>query len=176
MDIKKIKKLIELLEQSGISEMEIKEGEESIRLCKNFSGAINSMVSLPQHVPFHMMPGGSPMHNLAVANNIQPEHTTAELKSKSAVSSDQAVVSNGNILQLKSPIVGTFYRSSSPEAKPFVAVGDQIKVGDPVCIIEAMKMFNQIESEFTGTVSAILVESGQPVEYGQPLFNIIPNN
>lgn len=165
MDIKKIKKLIELLEQSGISEMEIKEGEESIKLSKNFS-----MPQIPQNII--TSPGFHPNINNQF-NKYQQDQIAEEVKPISNISNFEQ--KNNEKSQLKSPMVGTFYRATSPEAKPLVTVGDRVKPGDILCIIEAMKMFNQIESELSGTIDAILVESGQPVEFGQPLFNVIPD-
>lgn len=151
MDIRKIKKLIELVEESGISEIEIQEGEESVRISRHPPAG----TMLPAPVPL-----GHYNYHLPVA---APGAAVADTTSPSAESS-----SKGRIL--RSPMVGTFYRSVSPDAKPFVEVGQQVNEGDAVCIIEAMKMFNQIEAEQAGVISRILVEDGQPVEYDQPLF------
>lgn len=174
MDIKKIKKLIELLEQSGISEMEIKEGKESIKLCKNLAvmpphGQQNS----PQ-----MIVSSPPFNSNTYANFIaQTSHSHGQ-NNKEIPSLDTnvppAISTNVERPSLKSPMVGTFYRAASPDAKPFVSVGDHVNIGQILCIIEAMKMFNQIEAEYAGTIEAILVETGQPVEFGQPLFIITP--
>lgn len=156
MDIRKIKKLIELLEESGIAEIEIKEGEESVRISR--------------HSPAPMMP----MH-YQVASQPAPAPTAAPAAASAAASNDAATASAAAALAgqtVKSPMVGTFYRSSSPGGKPFVEVGSQVKVGDVLCIIEAMKMMNQIESDKTGTIKAVLSENGQPVEFDQPLFVI----
>jgi acetyl-CoA carboxylase biotin carboxyl carrier protein len=146
MDIRKIKKLIEMLEESGIAELEIKEGEESIKISRH------SAVSAPVHyMPAPVAaPAGQPI----------PVAATAAVEE---VFSGHAV---------KSPMVGTFYRSASPGAKPFVEVGHAVKQGDTLCIIEAMKILNQIEADKSGTVTKVLVENAEPVEYGQPLFII----
>ena len=147
MDLRKLKTLIELVETSGIAELEIQEGEERVRITR--TGA-----QPQQAVMFH---ASQPMP-MAVAP--APAPAPAEPAAPAAP--------EGHVV--KSPMVGTFYRSSSPGAKPFVEVGDSIQQGDALCIIEAMKLMNEIEADAGGTVKAILVENGQPVEYGQPLF------
>lgn len=147
MDIRKVKKLIELLEESGIAEIEIKEGEEAVRISRQ------GMMPVAQH---YMMPPSMPM-----ANAVSPANT-AEVVREEQVSGHK----------LTSPMVGTFYRASAPGAKPFVEIGDTVAEGDIICIIEAMKMLNQIEADQSGTIKTILVENGQPVEFGQPLFII----
>lgn len=147
MDIRKIKKLIELLEESGIAEIEIREGEESVRISR---GQIAQAAPVQYTVP-------------AAA----PIATSTPAAAQPAAAPAQAAGT-----PIKSPMVGTFYRSASPTAKPFVEVGSSIKAGDTLCVVEAMKMFNQIEAETSGTITAILVENGQPVEYDQPLFII----
>jgi len=139
MDIRKIKKLIEIIEESGIAEIEIKEGEESIRI--NRYG--NSVAAAPIT---YAAPVAAP--TAAPAEEKMTGHT------------------------VKSPMVGTFYRSASPGSKTFVEVGQSVQVGDTLCIIEAMKILNQIESDKSGTITKILVENAEPVEYGQPLFII----
>ena len=149
MDIRKVKKLIELLEESGIAEIEIKEGEEAVRISR-----MGTAPTPQYYAPAPYAPAAAP---LAVA------HAVAE-----AVLEDDEVTGH----QLKSPMVGSFYRASSPGSKPFAEVGDTVAVGDTVCIIEAMKMLNQIEADAAGTIKAILIENGQPVEFGQPLFII----
>ncbi|MGY4025675.1 acetyl-CoA carboxylase biotin carboxyl carrier protein [Aeromonas rivuli] len=149
MDIRKIKKLIELVEESGIAELEISEGEESVRISRNFSGQVNVA---PQMI---MQPAMAP----AAAAVAAPAAATAE-----------AAAPSGHLM--RSPMVGSFYRSSSPEAKPFVEVGQQVNVGDTLCIVEAMKMMNQIESDKAGVIKAVLVENGQAVEFDEPLFII----
>ncbi|HEX9627738.1 MAG TPA: acetyl-CoA carboxylase biotin carboxyl carrier protein [Acidiferrobacterales bacterium] len=151
MDIRKIKKLIEMLEESHLTELEIREGEETIRLSRaNPSGGMPMAMMAPQ------MPMSMPMPAAAA--------TAAADKPAAAETPTGHVVT--------SPMVGTFYRSPSPNASPFVEVGSQVKVGDTLCIIEAMKMLNQIEADKAGTIKAILKENGQPVEYGEPLFVI----
>ena len=150
MDIRKIKKLIELLEESNLTEIEIVEGEESVRLTRA------------------AMAIAAPAQNLAVQPI--PAQQPAASADTPAVPEDEESIPDGELV--RAPMVGTFYASSSPEAAPFVDMGQQIAVGDTLCIIEAMKMFNQIESDFSGTVVAILVDNGQPVEFDQPLFVI----
>jgi acetyl-CoA carboxylase biotin carboxyl carrier protein len=153
MDIRKIKKLIELLEESNIGELEIKEGEESVRIARN-SGQI-------QYV-------NAPMPQYAAA----PAPAAAPVAAAPvAAAAPAAAESNGHIV--RSPMVGTFYRSPSPGSPTFVEVGKHVKVGDVICIIEAMKMMNQIEADKAGVVEAILVEEGQPVEFDQPLVTIV---
>ena len=147
MDIRKVKKLIELLEESGIAEIEITEGEESVRISRYGGGA---QVTSPSAAPAVMAPA-------APATAAPPVQPAPELPS-------------GH--QVKSPMVGTFYRSASPDAKPFVEVGSVVKEGDILCIIEAMKMMNQIEADKAGSVKAILANNGDPVEFGQPLVII----
>lgn len=151
MDIRKIKKLIELLEETGISEIEIKEGEESLRLSRHHSVAetapIHQYVSVPQAAPTHPHPAPT-----------IPDHKPSE------------VILSAH--KVRSPMVGTMYTSPSPDAPPFVTVGQTVKTGDTLCIIEAMKMFNEIEADRPGTITAILVVNGEPVEYDQPLFTI----
>ena len=148
MDIRKVKKLIELLEESGIAEIEIKEGEESVRISRT-----SGVPAAPAAMPMPAAPAAAPATPVAA----EPEPETPARPSGHTVNS---------------PMVGTFYRASSPTAKPFVEVGDTVGVGDTLCIIEAMKMFNQIESDKAGKVAEILVENGSPVEFGQPLFVI----
>jgi acetyl-CoA carboxylase biotin carboxyl carrier protein len=180
MDIKKIRKLIELLEQSTITEMEIKEGKELIKLSKNPTSLTHHIQQAPQMIVTSSPPFSSnsnnfishdTKHNYIASDNISKETPVSdninESKSSSSVLTDQHA--------LKSPMVGTFYKSASPDAKPFVSVGDHVNIGQVLCIIEAMKMFNQIEAEYAGTIEAILVETGQPVEFGQPLFIINPD-
>ncbi|KPK39251.1 MAG: acetyl-CoA carboxylase biotin carboxyl carrier protein subunit [Gammaproteobacteria bacterium SG8_47] len=151
MDIRKVKKLIELLEESGIAEIEIHEGEESVRLCRYPPAA---------SIPYAAMP--------AMAAPAAPAPAAAPAAEAPAPS--EAPEISGHVV--KSPMVGTFYRASSPGAKAFVEVGDSVAVGDTLCIIEAMKLLNQIEADKAGVVKAVLVENAQPVEYGEPLFII----
>ncbi len=151
MDIRKIKKLIELLEETGISEIEIKEGEESLRLSRH---SHMMEVSSPARYVNAPLPSAVPAPAFHHAMDNKPvEPTSAGHK-------------------VRSPMVGTMYISPSPEASPFVTVGKSVQVGDTLCIIEAMKMFNEIEADRAGTITAILVTNGDPVEYDQPLFTI----
>lgn len=160
MDIRKIKKLIELVEASGIAEIEIKEGEDSVRISRQPQGftpmalAASPPPSLwsapPVYPPTPAIPASAPTPTFAPTTGFESLE--------------------GHVL--RSPMVGTFYRSASPGSKPFIEIGQQVKVGDPVCIIEAMKMFNQIETDLAGKVTRILVENGQPVEFDQPLLVI----
>lgn len=146
MDIRKIKKLIELVEESGISELEISEGEESVRISRATAAPNYPMMQQPY----------------AFAAPQQPALAAAEAAAPAAIS--------GHIV--RSPMVGTFYRTPSPDAKAFIEVGQKVSVGDTLCIVEAMKMMNQIEADKSGTVKAILVENGQPVEFDEPLVVI----
>jgi len=146
MDIRKVKKLIELLEESQIAEIEIHEGEESVRISRLQAAAPVAAAPVAYAAP---APATSAPAESAPAEPAKPEGHT-----------------------VTSPMVGTFYEASSPGAKPFVEIGQQVNVGDTLCIIEAMKMLNQIEADKAGTISARLVENGQPVEFGQSLFVI----
>ena len=152
MDIRKIKKLIELVEESGIAELEISEGEESVRISRNFSGQVSVA---PQMM---MQPA-------------QVQHAAAPVAAAAQAAAPAADAAPSGHL-MRSPMVGSFYRSSSPEAQPFVEVGPHVNVGDTLCIVEAMKMMNQIESDKAGVIKAILVENGQAVEFDEPLFII----
>lgn len=152
MDIRKVKKLIELLEESGIAELEIHEGEESVRISRHS----NAAPAAPTQV---MVPAAAP---------VAPAPQAAAV-SESSGAAEAAEISGHAI---KSPMVGTFYRASSPGAKAFVEEGQKVSVGDTLCIIEAMKLLNQIECDKAGTVKSILVDNAQPVEYGEPLFII----
>lgn len=154
MDIRKIKKLIELLEDSDVSEIEIVEGEESVRIARA-SGVTYAAPAPVAAAPMAAAPAAAPAAAAPVA---------------AAPAADEAMLPPGTIME--SPMVGTFYRSSSPTAAAFVEVGQSVNKGDTICIIEAMKIMNQIEAEISGTVRAILVEDGQPVEYGEPLIVI----
>ena len=151
MDIRKVKKLIELLEESGIAELEIREGEESVRISRQ------STVSAPPVIAATAAPVAAAVPTQAATGSTQ---STADVEPELS----------GHVI--KSPMVGTFYRSPAPGAKSFVEVGQNVKVGDTLCIVEAMKLLNQIESDKAGVVKAILIENEQPVEYGQPLFII----
>ncbi|WP_455217535.1 acetyl-CoA carboxylase biotin carboxyl carrier protein [Kaarinaea lacus] len=153
MDIRKVKKLIELLEESGVAEIEIKEGEESVRISRTTATAA------PMMQPAMMM--SAPQVQMPAAAAPAPTPAAEEPATD---------IFEGHVI--KSPMVGTFYRAPSPGASAFVEVGQKVAVGDTLCIIEAMKLLNQIEADKGGTVKAILVENGQPVEYDQPLFII----
>jgi acetyl-CoA carboxylase biotin carboxyl carrier protein len=157
MDIRKVKKLIELLEESNIDEIEIKEGEESVRISRN-SGAPVAAAPMPYAAP--------PPAPQAPA----PAAAPAPAEPAPAAEAESPAV-EGHVVT--SPMVGTFYRSPSPSSPAFVEVGQHVKVGDVICIVEAMKMMNQIEADKAGTIEAILVENGQPVEFDQPLVTIV---
>ncbi len=157
MDIRKVKKLIELLEESGIDEIEIKEGEESVRISRNR----NSGMAQP------MAYQAPPMAPQPAAAAPAPAAASPAPAASEAPASEEY---DGH--KLCSPMVGTFYRSPSPDAKAFVEVGHTVKAGDTLCIVEAMKMMNQIEADRSGVIKAILVENAEPVEYDQPLFVI----
>src|SRR6266850_1550989 len=144
MDLRKLKKLIDLVQESGIAELEITEGEEKVKIVKG--GAVS------------VIPGAAP----------PPAERAAAPAPAAQAPAEPETGQEGPVV--KAPMVGTFYRSPSPDAKPFVEVGQAVKEGDTVCIIEAMKLMNEIEADASGVIKAILVENGQPVEYGQPLF------
>lgn len=150
MDIRKVKKLIELLEESGIAEIEIKEGEESVRISRQQTGHAMQPVMQYATAPMQMQPAATPVAAPASAN-LPP-------------------AANKNDHTVTAPMVGTFYASASPGAKAFVDIGSEVNVGDTLCIIEAMKMMNQIESDKAGRVTAVLAKNGEPVEFGQPLY------
>ena len=145
MDIRKVKKLIELLEESNVAEIEIKEGEESVRVTKSAGPVLNS-------------------------SSIEPTTTLKPQQDLNTIQSQTPPEADGTAI--KAPMVGTFYSAPSPDALPFVQVGKNVKAGDTLCIIEAMKIMNPIEAESSGVISAILVDNGQPVEFDQPLFMI----
>jgi len=150
MDIRKVKKLIELLEESGIAEIEIKEGEEAVRISRMPTG------SFAAHAP---APGPAHLHAAAV-----PAAAPAREEEPPRPRPNEHVVT--------APMVGTFYAAASPSAKAFVEIGDEVKVGQVLCIIEAMKMMNQIEADKAGRITSIMAKNGDPVEFGQPLFVI----
>ena len=153
MDIRKIKKLIELLEESGIAEIEIKEGEEAVRISRMPTGeATAQAVSAPAHA--------------AAAPPSAPPASAAALSAAEGA----APKPKPNEHVITAPMVGTFYAAPSPGAKPFVEIGDEVKVGQVVCVIEAMKMMNQIEADRAGRITSIMARNGDPVEFGQPLF------
>jgi acetyl-CoA carboxylase biotin carboxyl carrier protein len=150
MDLRKLKKLIDLVEASGIAELEITEGEEKVRIAKSIAGAPMMMAHAPQM-----------MH--------APAHAASAAPAAAAVPAEDAMP-EGHVV--RSPMVGTFYRAAAPGSKNFAEVGQSINAGDTLCIIEAMKLLNEIEADQGGVIKAILVENGQPVEYGEPLFVI----
>ncbi|ATH83718.1 MULTISPECIES: acetyl-CoA carboxylase biotin carboxyl carrier protein [Pseudomonadaceae] len=154
MDIRKVKKLIELLEESGIDELEIKEGEESVRISRH------------SKTPAQQVYAAAPMPAPVAAPVAAPAAAPAAEAAPAA-----APKLNGTVA--RSPMVGTFYRAASPTSANFVEVGQSVKKGDILCIVEAMKMMNHIEAEASGVIESILVENGQPVEYDQPLFTIV---
>jgi acetyl-CoA carboxylase biotin carboxyl carrier protein len=150
MDLRKLKKLIDLVEESGISELELTEGEEKVRISRNTPNTMQGVhLAQPymQQMPPPAVPAPQPVPETVAAPEIE-----------------------GHVV--KSPMVGTFYRTPSPDAKPFVDIGSSVAVGDTICIIEAMKLLNEVEADHAGVIKAILVENGQPVEYGEPLFII----
>lgn len=149
MDIRKVKKLIELLEESGLDELEIHEGEESVRISRRSS---QPLAAAPAYAP-------APQPVAAAAASVETDKPAAAKEPE-------------GFLQ-RSPMVGTFYLTPAPDAAPFVAVGQKVNAGDVLCIVEAMKMMNQIEADRSGKIGAILVENGEPVEYNQPLFSIV---
>ena len=161
MDIRKVKKLIELLEESGIAEIEITEGEESVRISRYGSGQVVTQVA--QAAPA-TAPASAPAATAAPAAASAPAAQVPAAAASAAAPPAENVVT--------APMVGTFYASAAPGAKAFVEIGSEVKVGQTLCIIEAMKMMNQIESDKEGRVTAILARNGEPVEFGQPLFVI----
>ncbi|MDO9226567.1 MAG: acetyl-CoA carboxylase biotin carboxyl carrier protein [Pseudomonadota bacterium] len=154
MDLRKLKKLIDLVQDSGIAELEITEGEEKVRITRTVAGQ-TVYAGMPM-----MQPGMMPMY---------PQQGVAAAPAAVAEAIEPAVP-EGHVV--KSPMVGTFYRTPSPNSKSFVEVGQTVKAGDTLCIIEAMKLMNEIEADEGGVIKAILIENGQPVEYGEPLFII----
>ena len=152
MDLRKIKKLMELLEESGIAEIEVKEGEESIKLSRN-TQAVQNIIR--------------PVESMQITTAADSNRDTTETDNQKDKSKE---LPDGDIIT--SPMVGTFYRSASPESKPFVEKGQKVSKGDTLCILEAMKMMNQVNAETGGTIIDILVDDAEPVEFGQPLFVI----
>jgi len=153
MDLRKLKKLIDLVQESGIAELEITEGEQKVKIVK-----ANGLAPATSAAPIHAAPQAAP----AAEPTRSPSGAAPPAEPESAP--------EGQLV--KAPMVGTFYRSPSPDAKAFVEVGQAVKKGDTICIVEAMKLMNEIETDVSGVVKAILVENGQPVEYGQPLFGV----
>ena len=152
MDLRKLKKLIDLVQESGIAELEITEGEEKVRIARGGAVSVTPLASSAAAVA--AVPAAAP----GPAVPASPAPAAAEAAPEGHV--------------VKSPMVGTFYRAPSPDAKPFVDVGSTVKAGETICVLEAMKLMNEIEADASGTIKAILVENGQPVEYGQALFII----
>jgi acetyl-CoA carboxylase biotin carboxyl carrier protein len=158
MDIRKIKKLIELLEESGIAEIEIKEGEEAVRISRMPTGT-----AAMHGMPTYAMPMAAPVAAPAqIASSPAAAAAAAEVPAAARPRANEHVVT--------APMVGTFYSASTPGSKAFVEIGDEVKVGQTLCIIEAMKMMNQIESDKAGRITSIMARNGDPVEFGQPLF------
>ncbi|OGT31803.1 MAG: acetyl-CoA carboxylase, biotin carboxyl carrier protein [Gammaproteobacteria bacterium RIFCSPHIGHO2_12_FULL_35_23] len=154
MDIRKVKKLIELIDETGVTEIEIHEGEESVRVSRQMPPT-----AMPQFImPPITQPAKSPESTAVTTSNSDTKETIVKTQK--------------NLHEVTSPMVGTLYIASSPGAEPFVTIGQKVQVGDVLCVVEAMKMFNQIESDKAGTVTARLAENGQPVEFGQALFLI----
>ena len=153
MDLRKLKKLIDLVQESGIAELEVTEGEERVRITRAVANQFAPVQHMYTQGPSVNAPAAAPTSAVVeTSGSSTPEFSDASL--------------------VKSPMVGTFYQASSPEAKPFVEVGQSVNVGDRLCIIEAMKLMNEIEADRSGVVKAILIKNGQPVEYGEPLFVI----
>ena len=155
MDLRKIKKLIDLLEESNLAELEIKEGEETVRLSRIPKGVVTTMAAAPAQ-PMRVEPQATAPASVATSSAPAP--------------SNEPALPEGHVVT--APMVGTFYASSNPESAPFVKIGQKVKAGDTLGIIEAMKMFNPIEADVSGTILAVLTESGSPVEFDQPLFVI----
>ena len=155
MDLRKLKKLIDLVQESGIAELEITEGEERVRIARG--GAVS------------VTPGSAPAM-AAAAPAVPAAGAPGAAAPAAPAAAEPAPATEGHVV--KSPMVGTFYRAPSPDAKPFMEVGSTVKEGETICVIEAMKLMNEIEADASGTIKAILVENGQPVEYGQALFII----
>ena len=156
MDIRKIKKLIELLEESGIAEIEIKEGEEAVRISRMPAGGVAAQAAPPAvHAP---------------AGAVSPSAAAAAAQAAAPAAEALAPKPKSNEHVITAPMVGTFYASPSPGANPFVEIGDEIKVGQVLCIIDSMKMMNQIEADRAGRIASVMARNGDPVEFGQPLF------
>ncbi|MBV9576759.1 MAG: acetyl-CoA carboxylase biotin carboxyl carrier protein [Gammaproteobacteria bacterium] len=155
MDMRKIKKLIELIQSTGVAEIEIREGEESVRITRETTKTPSVM----------MIPSALPAAPL-------PAPTTVDTKAETAKADSNTANALNDKHVIKAPMVGTVYLSATPGAKPFIEIGQTVKAGDVICLIEAMKMFNQIEADKTGTVTARLIDNGMPVEFNQPLFVI----
>lgn len=161
MDLRKIRKLIELIQETGIAEIEIREGEESVRISRENAKTVTTMAVAPTH--HAVIPAAH--HAIPMASTPAAAPAPADIPNEAAAATESKHTVN-------SPMVGTVYLSPSPGAKPFVEVGQVVKAGDTLCLIEAMKMFNQIEADRAGTIKSIMVDSGVPVEFNQPLFVI----
>jgi acetyl-CoA carboxylase biotin carboxyl carrier protein len=157
MDIRKIKKLIELLEESGVAEIEIKEGEESVRIARQSPAGAHAAAPVVTHSP-------------PAATRAPAAGSTRQSPTPPAEEAPAGAVAGAGEHVVTAPMVGTYYNAPAPGAKPFVEIGDEIQAGQVLCVIEAMKMMNQIESEIAGRVRAVLLNNGEPVEFGQPLF------
>jgi acetyl-CoA carboxylase biotin carboxyl carrier protein len=158
MDLRKIKKLIDLLDESNLAEIEIKEGEESVRLSR-----------MPKNMPIQHMTYAAPPPQASAPMHVDVQRPAAHVDT-AHIGKGGRELPEGHVL--RSPMVGTFYASPNPESPPFVKVGQSVKAGDTLAIIEAMKMFNPIEADISGTVTAVLASSGQPIEFDEPLFVI----
>ncbi len=158
MDLRKLKTLVDLVAESGISELEITEAEGKVRIVK----------AAPTAPPYPGQPFAYPAAMPGMIGGGPALPSGGALSAAAAAAEIRPPAIEGKVV--KSPMVGTFYRSPNPESAPFIEVGQSVKIGDPLCIIEAMKLMNEIESEYAGTIKEILVDNGQPVEYGQPLF------
>jgi len=165
MDLRKLKTLIDLVSESGISELEITEGDGKVKIVKNPAPAGPIVMSAPAPSPYVAAPSPAGLAPSAPAYG-----QSASASEQSAAAAPAEAPPAGHVV--KSPMVGTFYRAAQPGAEPFVSVGSAVKEGDTICLIEAMKLLNEIEADTSGTIKAVLVENGQPVEYGQPLFVI----
>jgi acetyl-CoA carboxylase biotin carboxyl carrier protein len=175
MDIKKIKAIIELVKDSGIAEIEITEGEEKLKISTSSPHSVTQHHVMAHSMPYSSMPHssmGSPMmnHQMEARHDNSHESTNAHINVNNAAQGAKVNITPEN--HIVSPMVGTFYRSSSPTSAPFVEIGQEIKIGQVICIIEAMKLMNQIEADRGGVIKDILVKDGAPVEFGQPLFII----
>jgi acetyl-CoA carboxylase biotin carboxyl carrier protein len=159
MDLRKIKKLIDLLEESNLAELEIREGEEVVRLSR-----------IPKGVPMHMQAAAPPVTHVHVEQRPAAAATQRDDGNGATPAGGGKELPDGHVA--RAPMVGTFYASATPESPPYVKVGQQVKAGEVLGIIEAMKMFNQIEADISGTIAAVLVGNGQPVEFDEPLFVI----
>jgi acetyl-CoA carboxylase biotin carboxyl carrier protein len=157
MDLRKLKKLIDLVEDSGIAELEVTEGEEKVKIVKGGAAGKEVVVLSPSAVPLGV-------------SSVQAVTAAPPTPSASPAPAEAPTALEGHLV--KSPMVGTFYRAGAPGAKPFVEVGDTVKVGQTICVIEAMKLMNEIEADKDGVVKAIMVENAQPVEYGEPLMMV----